>query len=42
MNESVTVNEIRSSFVEMGVPYRRTTNNAALHQSGRHGRVAAL
>ena len=28
------MNEIQSSFVQMGEPYRRTTISAALHQLG--------
>ncbi len=37
-NPMVTMNEIQSSFVEMGEPCRRTTISAALHQSGLYGR----
>ena len=36
----VTLTELQSSSVEMGEPSRRTTISAALHQSGRYGRVA--
>ena len=36
----VTLTELQSSSVEMGEPSRRTTNSAALHQSGLYGRVA--
>ena len=36
----VTLTELQSSSVEMGEPSKRTTVSAALHQSGRYGRVA--
>jgi hypothetical protein len=36
----VTLIELQSSSVEMGEPSRRTTVSAAVHQSGRYGRVA--
>ena len=39
-NLMVTLTEIKSSSVEMGELYRRTTIFAALHQSGLYGGVA--
>jgi hypothetical protein len=39
-NPMVTLTGLQSSSVEMGEPSRRTTNSAALHQSGLYGRVA--
>ena len=39
-NPMVTLTELRSSSVEMGEPYRRTTISAALHQSGFYSRMA--
>src|SRR4029434_8340400 len=39
-NPGVPMNEVQSSFVKMGEPYRRSTISIALHQSGLYGRVA--
>ena len=39
-NWMVTLTEFQSSSVEMGEPSRRTTNSAAIHQSGLYGTVA--
>ncbi|KAG2458402.1 TCB1 transposase, partial [Polypterus senegalus] len=39
-NLMVTLSELQRSSVERGVPSRRTTISAAIHQSGLYGRVA--
>ena len=36
----VTLTELKRILVEMGEPFRRSTIQAALHQSGLYGRVA--